>query len=123
MRMTFCVAGFCAAAIALTAMAATPVDAAQKQKQKQQRVVAKQPVVKSAPRARVTVQRRSFLDAGTEVLPGDRKFTDYAIPPGYSPTAVIDYRSGGRIGGGALPGAFDLPGRQNPYPWNWCEGC
>jgi len=22
-----------------------------------------------------------------------------------------------------LPGAFDLPGRQNPYPWNWCVGC
>jgi len=25
--------------------------------------------------------RRSWLDAGTEVLPGDRKFTDYAYPP------------------------------------------
>ena len=25
--------------------------------------------------------QRSWLDGGTEVLPGDRKFTDYAIPP------------------------------------------
>ena len=24
---------------------------------------------------------RSWLDAGTEVLPGDRKFQDYAFPP------------------------------------------
>ena len=39
------------------------------------------------PRARVTVAPRSFLDAGTEVLPGERKFTDYAFPPNYSSTA------------------------------------
>jgi hypothetical protein len=32
-------------------------------------------------RTRVYVTRRSWLDAGTEVLPGDRKFTDYAFPP------------------------------------------
>jgi hypothetical protein len=27
------------------------------------------------------VSKRSWLDGGTEVLPGDRKFTDYAYPP------------------------------------------
>jgi hypothetical protein len=119
MKMKLGVAGLCAAAIALAALAATPVDAAEKQK----KAVAKKAVVKNPPRARITVQRRSFLDAGTDVIPGDRKFTDYAIPPGFSPTAVIDHRAGGRIGGGALPGPFDLPGRQNPYPWHWCVGC
>ena len=36
------------------------------------------------PRTRVYVTTRSWLDAGTEVLPGDRKFTDYANPPGQS---------------------------------------
>ena len=36
------------------------------------------------PRTRVYVTKRSWLDAGVEVLPGDRKFTDYAYPPGYS---------------------------------------
>jgi hypothetical protein len=36
------------------------------------------------PRTRVYVTRRSWLDAGTEVLPGERKFTDYAFPPGSS---------------------------------------
>ena len=35
--------------------------------------------------SRVTVWKRSFLDAGTEVLPGDRKYTDYVFPLGYSP--------------------------------------
>jgi len=39
---------------------------------------------------RVTVEKRSFLDGGTEVLPGQRKFTDYAFPPGYSATSSID---------------------------------
>jgi hypothetical protein len=33
------------------------------------------------PRTRIYVSRRSWLDGGTEVLPGDRKFTDYAFPP------------------------------------------
>jgi hypothetical protein len=33
------------------------------------------------PRTRIYVTRRSWLDAGVEVLPGDRKFTDYAFPP------------------------------------------
>jgi hypothetical protein len=33
------------------------------------------------PRTRVYVTTRSWLDAGTEVLPGERKFQDYAFPP------------------------------------------
>ena len=33
------------------------------------------------PHTRVYVTKRSWLDAGTEVLPGDRKFQDYAFPP------------------------------------------
>jgi hypothetical protein len=32
------------------------------------------------PHTRIYVTRRSWLDAGVEVLPGDRKFTDYAYP-------------------------------------------
>ena len=36
------------------------------------------------PRTRIYVTKRSFLDGGTEVLPGDRKFSDYAFPPGVS---------------------------------------
>jgi hypothetical protein len=36
------------------------------------------------PRTRIYISKRSFLDGGTEVLPGDRKFSDYAFPPGVS---------------------------------------
>ena len=52
------------------------------------------------PRARVTVAPRSFLDAGTEVVPGERKFTDYAFPPsgngGIGVNAVTN--TGGKVG-------------------------
>lgn len=35
------------------------------------------------PHTRVYVTKRSWLDAGVEVLPGDRKFQDYAFPSPY----------------------------------------
>src|SRR5262245_15148441 len=38
-------------------------------------------VIQQGPNTRVYVTTRSWLDAGTEVLPGDRKFLDYALPP------------------------------------------
>lgn len=38
----------------------------------------------TGPRTRIYVSKRSWLDGGTEVLPGERKFTDYALPPGSS---------------------------------------
>jgi hypothetical protein len=40
------------------------------------------------PRTRIYVTTRSWLDAGTEVLPGDRKFQDYAFP---SPFGYPDF--------------------------------
>lgn len=45
--------------------------------------------VRTAPRARIAVRPRSYLDAGTEVLPGERKYTDYAIPYGYSAVSTV----------------------------------
>jgi hypothetical protein len=38
----------------------------------------------SGPHTRIYVTKRSWLDGGTEALPGERKFSDYAFPPGYS---------------------------------------
>jgi hypothetical protein len=64
--------------------------------------------------ASVTVEKRSFLDAGTEVKPGQRKFTDYAFPPGYSPTSSIDFTSANVRG--PLIGPWD-PTRRNFWPW------
>jgi len=59
------------------------------------------------PRARVVVEPRSFLDAGTEVLPGQRKFLDYAFPPTHTPMDVVQ-NTGGRVGwhNSPLPGPF-----------------
>jgi hypothetical protein len=64
--------------------------------------------------AHVTVEKRSFLDAGTEVKPGQRKFTDYAFPPGYSPTSSIDFTTGNVRG--PLIGPWDTS-RNNFWPW------
>ena len=38
-------------------------------------------VYQQGPNTRVYITKRSWLDAGVEVLPGDRKFMDYAFPP------------------------------------------
>jgi hypothetical protein len=70
------------------------------------------------PRSHIVVEPRSFLDAGTEVLPGERKFTDYAFPPTHNPLDVVQ-NTGGRVGWhrSPLPGPFDLPGPNNPFGW------
>jgi hypothetical protein len=62
------------------------------------------------PGAQVVVVPRSFLDAGTEVLPGERKFLDYALPPTHTPMDVVQ-NTGGRVGwhNSPLPGPF--------FPW------
>jgi hypothetical protein len=116
----FCAAGLCAVVIAITAFAAPPVQAAEKK-----RVAANQNqiVVVGRARTRITVQRRSFLDGGTEVLPGDRKFMDYAVPPGNigAPLNVVENTAFYRRS--PLPGPFELPSRWNPWPWNYCLGC
>jgi len=59
------------------------------------------------PRSQIVVEARSFLDAGTEVVPGERKFLDYALPPTHTPTEVVQ-NTGGRVGwhNSPLPGPF-----------------
>ena len=118
MNMRIYAAGLCAAVMAVTAIAVAPVDAATKKKQQVYTTAPTAPV--NRPRARVTVAPRSFLDAGTEVLPGERKFTDYAFPTGpYSMPLSVVQSTGGRVGWhqSPLPGPFDLPSRYNPYGW------
>ena len=59
------------------------------------------------PRSRVVVAPRSFLDAGREVLPGERKFLDYAFSPTHVALEVVT-NTGGRVGwhNSPLPGPF-----------------
>jgi hypothetical protein len=84
------------AAVAVVALGTTAADA-----QTRRRAVVNDPTYDGPPRkaenrvyqrgrTRVYVTRRSWLDAGTEVRPGERKFTDYAFPPGYSYGQQID---------------------------------
>lgn len=87
---------FIATAVALTAW---PADAAKRHRSSREVVVVK--------RTRVVVTRRSYLDAGTEVRPGDRKFTDYVFPPYYDPYSVVDPTRSYRY---PLPDPFWLPG-------------
>ena len=104
-----------AALIAVAAVAVSPVEA---QAQTQTQTQAKKKYSANRPRARVTVAPRSFLDAGTEVRPGDRKFTDYAFPPsgngGIGINAVTN--TGGKVGWDREPfmQPFQLPG-YNPW--------
>jgi hypothetical protein len=115
MKIRVYAAGLCAAVIAVTALAVPPVAAQSRQKQKQQqeyiidssgRLI---PVNRS--RTRVVVAPRSFLDAGTEVRPGERKFTDYAFPPTYTAIGVVS-NTGGKVGWDRSPfmQPFQLPG-------------
>ncbi|UGY18534.1 hypothetical protein [Bradyrhizobium septentrionale] len=79
-----------AAAVTATALSVTAASAQSPRKQQEQydrdgrRYYGQQGpnrVYQQGPRTRVYVTTRSWLDAGTEVLPGDRKFNDYAYPP------------------------------------------
>ncbi len=67
----------------------------------------------SSPRTRVFVSRRSWLDPGTEVLPGERKFTDYAYAPGYNYGRNIDRLNQGR---NPLSDNFDIGGGPVRFP-------
>ena len=111
MRAKMYTASLCAALVAIMACAG---DAGAAPKQKQVESVPPRAAGLTRPRARVTIEKRSFLDAGTEVLPGERKFTDYAFPPGYSPIAEAlgpgrDYRRQ------PLLDPWDFPGYSNVW--------
>ena len=67
----------------------------------------------SGPRTRVFISRRSWLDGGTEVLPGERKFTDYAYAPGYHYGRTIDRLNQGR---NPLSDNFDIGGSPTQFP-------
>ena len=65
-------------------------------------------------RTRIIIQKRSYLDPGTEVLPGDEHNHDYAILPNHRASGVLDNTAFGN-NNSALPGAFSLPGKNNPF--------
>jgi hypothetical protein len=67
-------------------------------------------------RTKITVRPRSYLDGGTQVFPGERKFLDYAAPSSYmqaAPTAAWDPTGTHRT---PLPMPYQLPG-YSPYSY------
>jgi hypothetical protein len=96
-----------AALAAVLALTALPAEAAKKKKQEALEQPTRTIYYTSSGRRVVVVHPRSYLDPGTEVLPGERKYNDYAQPPGYFPFIDrSDYRnSSSRM---PFPDCFDL---------------
>lgn len=68
-------------------------------------------------RTRIIVQKRSYLDPGTEVLQGERNYTDYAILPNQSPTSVLNNTTFGDRGGSVLPRPFESTTKGSLFGW------
>jgi hypothetical protein len=102
--------GIVAAALLTVSLSAGPADAQQPKRKRAVATSTNSPNVsyQSGPRTRIYVSRRNWLDLGTEVQPGERKYTDYAIPP-YSGDRIgqLTGRSWSRS---PLPDPWDLPG-------------
>ena len=108
--------------VAAVALAAAPADAARKRSQP----VAAQSVqgergeagvVVRRSRTRITVTRRSYLDAGTEVYPGSQNYTGYVFSPTYNSPAY-SILGPGRIAGEPTPGTSPLWNPSYHVP-NW----
>jgi hypothetical protein len=67
-------------------------------------------------RTRVLVQKRSYLDGGTEVMPADNvnsfRSTFMSYRPGSAATANTAFDRPSWVND-----PFFLPGKNNPYPW------
>src|SRR4029453_15850698 len=105
-----------AAATAATLAFAAPADAQQRRGYQPQQRGERITIIDETGRVRtkITVRPRSYLDGGTVVVPGERKFMDYAAAPTYSwlaPTPAWDPLGIHRF---PLPMPFELPGYQ-PY--------
>lgn len=66
-------------------------------------------------RTRIIIQKRSYLDPGTETFPGENvRSRDYVQTPGQRGVSILDNTPGG-INQTALPGPFTLPFKDNPW--------
>ncbi len=65
-------------------------------------------------RTRIIIQKRSYLDPGTEPLPSERSTLDYINTPTQHPESTLDYTVFGNQQS-PLPGPFTLPFSSNPW--------
>lgn len=66
-------------------------------------------------RTRILVQKRSYLDGGTEVMPSDNVNSFRSTFMSYRPGSVTERTPFDKPGWINEP--FFLPGARNPYPW------
>ena len=101
------------AAVGGVLMVSTPADAQSRRKQDDFfYYTAQQREMRYRPRTRVTVERRSYLDPGPELLPGEYKYREYAEPFGYS--ALADAVPNQTWSRNPFNGPFDVPARAWP---------
>ena len=110
-----------AAAIAVVgalALLATPADAAPKKKRvvvdSRGHTVFVSRDEDGRTRTRVIIQKRSYLDPGTEVFPGENSDHKYAFPANHHASSVLDRTP---FGGDqtSLPNMWTLPFKNNPW--------
>jgi hypothetical protein len=65
-------------------------------------------------RTKIIVQKRSYLDPGTEPLPSERNTLDYVQNPDQRGTSVLNHTIFGDDMTSA-PGPFELPSMHNPW--------
>ena len=65
-------------------------------------------------RTRVIIQKRSYLDPGTEVFKGENSDHRYAYTPGHKATGVLDNTAFG-TSQSPLPNGFNMPSRNTPF--------
>lgn len=65
-------------------------------------------------RTRIIIQRRSYLDPGTEVFPGENSDHNYAFSANHHAESVLDNTAFGRSQS-PVPGPFTLPSKNTPF--------
>jgi hypothetical protein len=113
-----------AGVVAAAAMvAASATDAAPRKKAASQRAVTNPSTVFTSrdetgrTRTRIIVQKRSYLDGGTEIMPGDISgATLYINPPTHRPSGALGPNDATNPAG-PIPSPWYLPGKDNPWPW------
>ena len=108
--------GFLMAAVAAAALLATPAvaETVTKVSPKGTRTVVTSRDATGRTRTKIIVEKRSFLDPGTQVFPGEQRYNDgpslvwHPAFDGPDRYTVTDQRF-------PLPGRFDLPFNDNPF--------
>ena len=117
MRLNVVAAAF--AAIGAAALLAAPANAEPKKKQVAVVVARGHTVFTSTDedgkrRTRIIIQKRSYLDPGTESFPGENTGNTYAATPNHRASGILDNTT---FGGNqsALPNQWTLPSKNNPF--------